>query len=60
MKYLAWLLLPLVGGYSVYSLVYETHKSWYSWVISSLAGTVYTFGFIMMTPQLFIKYEVDN
>jgi hypothetical protein len=38
--------------------MYQTHKSWYSWVLNSLVGTVYTFGFIMMTPQLFINYKV--
>ncbi|XP_004349086.2 transmembrane CLPTM1 family protein [Capsaspora owczarzaki ATCC 30864] len=59
-RYLSWLLLPLVACYSIYSLVYETHKSWYSWVIASLVGAVYTFGFIMMTPQLFINYKLQS
>merc|ERR1712054_142152 len=34
--------------------------SWYSWLLSSLTGTVYTFGFIMMTPQLFINYKLKS
>jgi hypothetical protein len=55
MRYLSWLLLPLVVGYSIYSLYYNSHKSWYSWLLSSLTGAIYTFGFITMTPQLFIK-----
>jgi len=50
----------LVLGYSMYSLIYEDHKSWYSWILSSLVGTVYTFGFIMMTPQLFINYKLKS
>lgn len=29
-------LVPLVMGQSIFSLVYETHKSWYSWLIGSL------------------------
>jgi len=57
MKYLMWGLYPLIIGYSIYSLMYETHKNWYSWIVSSLAGFVYTFGFIAMTPQLFINYK---
>jgi hypothetical protein len=60
MKYLSYVLYPLVIGYSTYSLVYETHKSWYSWILASLTGTVYTFGFIMMTPQLFINYKLKS
>jgi hypothetical protein len=31
MKYLSYILYPLIFGYSVYSLLYDTHKSWYSW-----------------------------
>jgi len=60
MKYLACLLYALVIGYAIYALVYESHKSWYSWVLGSLVGTVYTFGFVMMTPQLFINYKLKS
>eukprot|EP00002_Diphylleia_rotans_P034863 TRINITY_DN7532_c0_g1_i2.p1 TRINITY_DN7532_c0_g1~~TRINITY_DN7532_c0_g1_i2.p1 ORF type:complete len:531 (-),score=128.18 TRINITY_DN7532_c0_g1_i2:107-1699(-) len=59
-KYLYYALIPLVIGYSIYSLIYENHKSWYSWILGSLVGTVYTFGFIMMTPQLFINYKLKS
>jgi hypothetical protein len=52
MRYLSYVLYPLVIGYSIYSLVYKTHKSWYSWVLSSLVGAVYMFGFILMCPQV--------
>ena len=51
MKYLSWVLYPLVAGYGVYSLIYKSHKSWYSWILNSLVGAVYTFGFILMCPQ---------
>eukprot|EP00824_Muranothrix_gubernata_P005097 TRINITY_DN16613_c0_g1_i1.p1 TRINITY_DN16613_c0_g1~~TRINITY_DN16613_c0_g1_i1.p1 ORF type:complete len:619 (+),score=121.66 TRINITY_DN16613_c0_g1_i1:19-1875(+) len=60
MRYLSYVLLPLVIGYSIYSLIYETHRNWYSWVLNSLVGCVYTFGFIMMTPQLFINYKLKT
>jgi len=60
MKYLYWALFPLVIGYSIYSLIYDTHKNWYSWILSSLTGCVYTFGFIMMCPQLFINYKLKS
>lgn len=58
--YLSYVLFPLVIGYSVYTLIYESHKSWYSWVLNSLVGAVYTFGFILMCPQLYINYKLKS
>ena len=51
-KHLTLVLLPIVIGFSLRSLVNEQHASWYSWFLASLTGTVYTFGFILMTPQV--------
>ncbi|KAI8920608.1 cleft lip and palate transmembrane protein 1-domain-containing protein [Entophlyctis helioformis] len=59
-RYLSYALFPLLSGYTVYSLVYEEHKSWYSFIVSTLVGFVYTFGFISMTPQLFINYKLKS
>ena len=28
-------------GYSIYSLMYESHKSWYSYVLNTLVGFVF-------------------
>jgi hypothetical protein len=28
MRYLSYALYPMVGGYAVYALLYQTHKSW--------------------------------
>ena len=52
MVYLSYALYPIVIGYAIYALKYETHKSWYSWILNSLVGAVYTFGFILMCPQV--------
>ncbi|KAG6628195.1 cleft lip and palate transmembrane protein 1 homolog [Carya illinoinensis] len=60
MKYLSYVLFLLVACSSVYSLMYERHKSWYSWILSSLTSCVYMFGFIMMCPQLFINYKLKS
>ena len=60
MVYLGYVLYPLVGGWAIYSLMYTPHRSWYSWLIGSLANGVYAFGFIMMTPQLFINYKMKS
>jgi Cleft lip and palate transmembrane protein 1 (CLPTM1) len=35
MRYLSWVLYPLVFGYAIYGLLYTEHKSWYSWVLST-------------------------
>lgn len=43
-KYLSWVLFPLLGAYAVYSLVYEEHKGWYSWVLNMLYGFLLMFG----------------
>ena len=59
-KYLSWVLFPLLGCYAVYSLVYVEHKGWYSFVLSMAYGFLLTFGFIMMTPQLFINYKLKS
>ena len=48
MVYLSYALYPLVGCYAVYSVFYQSHKSWYSFVLSTLVGSVYAFGFITM------------
>ncbi|CAL9120026.1 unnamed protein product [Musa textilis] len=60
MKYLSYVLFFLVACFSIYSLMYEQHKSWYSWILSSLTSCVYMFGFIMMCPQLFINYKLKS
>ncbi|KAK9134137.1 hypothetical protein Syun_013467 [Stephania yunnanensis] len=60
MKYLSYVLFFLVACSSIYSLKYERHRSWYSWILSSLTSCVYMFGFIMMCPQLFINYKLKS
>ena len=57
-RYLYLVAIPLLGAYAVYSLVYDTHKSWYSFVITTLVGSVYAYGFLMMVPSLYINYRL--
>ncbi|KAJ1660064.1 hypothetical protein IWQ61_000958 [Dispira simplex] len=59
-RYLSYVAYPLLAGYTLYSMYYEEHKSWYSFVINTLVGYVYAFGFITMTPQLFINYKLKS
>ncbi len=58
--HLLYLVIPLLVGYSIYSIIHNSHKSYYSWILNSLVGFVYAFGFIMMTPQLYINYKLKS
>ncbi|KAM3570463.1 hypothetical protein VYU27_007486 [Nannochloropsis oceanica] len=58
--HLLYVVAPLMVGYAAYSLFQEEHKGWYSWAITSLTGFVYVFGFVMMTPQLYINYKLKS
>ena len=60
MRYLSLAMYPLVVGYSLYSLAYDSHKSWYSWLLGSTVNFVYSFGFVLMTPQIFINYKLKS
>ncbi|KAF2463634.1 cleft lip and palate transmembrane 1 [Lindgomyces ingoldianus] len=59
-KYLYWVAVPLLLAYAIYSLLYESHKSWYSFIITTLVGSVYAYGFLMMVPSLYINYRLKS
>jgi hypothetical protein len=60
MRYLTYLLIPLVLAYAGYSVTYLEHRGWYSFVVTTLVGAVYAFGFLAMLPQLFINYKLKS
>ena len=59
-KDLYMIAIPLLLAYAAYSLKYDTHKSWYSFVITTLVGSVYAYGFLMMVPSLYINYRLKS
>lgn len=59
-KYLYMVAVPLLLAYAVYSLKYDTHTSWYSYSITTLVGSVYAYGFLMMIPSLYINYRLKS
>ncbi|KAI1121012.1 cleft lip and palate transmembrane 1 [Nemania abortiva] len=59
-KYMYIAGVPLLIGYAIYSLYYESHKSWYSYIITTLVGSVYAYGFLMMVPSLYINYRLKS
>ncbi|KAG5367421.1 Cleft lip and palate transmembrane protein 1 [Yarrowia sp. C11] len=59
-KYLYIAAVPLIGAYAVYSVMYVPHKSWYSFIISTLVGSVYAYGFLMLVPSIYINYRLKS
>ncbi|MCJ1307565.1 hypothetical protein MMC25_001212 [Agyrium rufum] len=59
-RYMYIVAIPLLLAYAVYSVLYDTHKSWYSFVITTLVGSVYAYGFLMMVPSLYINYRLKK
>lgn len=55
-----YVILPLVFGYTAYTLLNEKHSGWYSWAITSASSAVYGIGFVLMTPQLFLNYKLKS
>lgn len=60
MRYLSYLLYPICIGGAIYSLLYQPHRSFYSWTLNSLVNGVYAFGFLFMLPQLFVNYKLKS
>jgi len=50
MRYMSYAIFPMIIGYTIYSVFYNEHKGWYSFILNTLVGCIYTFGFIQMTP----------
>ncbi|KAI6785055.1 Cleft lip and palate transmembrane protein-like protein [Emericellopsis cladophorae] len=59
-KYMYYAAVPLLIAYGIYSLLYDSHKSWYSYIITTLVGSVYAYGFLMMVPSLYINYRLKS
>lgn len=59
-NYLYMAAVPLLLAYAGYSLVYDTHKSWYSYIIAALVGSVYAYGFLMMLPALYVNHRLKS
>ena len=38
----------------------RTHRSWYSFIVTTLAQAIYMFGFAQLIPQLIINYKLKS
>lgn len=59
-KIVACFAVPLLGGYTVYSALYEEHRSLWSFTIATLCSFVYSFGFVALIPQLIVNYKMKS
>jgi hypothetical protein len=60
MRYLSWILVPLVIAYAVYQLLYSTHTSYVAYLLHCSAGAIYAFGFLLMLPQVYVNYRLKT
>ena len=60
MKYLMIALVPLIIVFCLYRLVFHKYRSWYSWGILSVTAASEVFGFVTMTPQIFMNYRLKS
>jgi hypothetical protein len=58
--HLMYIIMPAMIGYSIFSLSNQQYKSYYSWILNSFVGFIYVFGFILMTPQLYVNYRLKS
>lgn len=59
-KWLSLILVPGVLAYFAYLLVAHEYTTWFSWFLKCVTALTYTFGFIAMTPQLFMNYRLKS
>lgn len=59
-RWVSYVTVPSLIGYTIYSLLYHEHRGWYSFTISTLSSFVYAFGFIELVPQLVINYKLKS
>ncbi len=68
MRYLWFFLWPAIIGWGIYSLFHHQHRSWYSWLISSLANggkqifeIFFIFSnFLIVSVWVWISYDVAS
>ncbi|KAJ4479138.1 cleft lip and palate associated transmembrane protein [Lentinula aciculospora] len=59
-RYVSYVAIPTLAAYTIYSLMYESHRGWYSFIIGTLTSYVYMFGFAQLVPQLIINYKLKS
>lgn len=60
MRGLLLVLLPVICSFCAYRLIYYRFRSWYSWIVLSLAVCAQMGGFVVMTPQVFMNWRLKS
>nr|CAG4714971.1 unnamed protein product [Naegleria fowleri] len=60
LRYLSYVFYPLILGYAVYALFNHEFKSWYSFILSTIVGFIYMFGFLNSIPQVYVNYKLKS
>ncbi len=53
-------LFPLGAGYCVYSAIYNEHKGWYSFILSSIYGFLLTFGEMIHDTEPYLHHSLKK
>lgn len=59
-KWVSWAIVPILGGFTIYSLLYREHRGWYSFIVTTLTSFVYAMSFANLVPQLIINYKLKS
>ncbi|SPO25896.1 related to cleft lip and palate transmembrane protein 1 (CLPTM1) [Ustilago trichophora] len=59
-KYTGIAIGPILVCYTIYSALYQTHRGWWSFIISTATSFVYAFGFVSLVPQLIVNYKLKS
>lgn len=59
-RYTGLALGPILVAYTLYSALYQTHRSWWSFTITTATSFVYAFGFVSLIPQLIVNYKLKS
>jgi hypothetical protein len=54
------LLAPLCVGAAARSLLFDRHPGWVDWALGTAVAAVYSLGFALMTPQLWLNYRLKS
>lgn len=60
LKYSTIFLTPIFIGLMLFNYKFYIYSSTYSFLIDSLADCVYFFGFIKMTPQIYVNWKLKS
>lgn len=60
MSLLAQLIFPVISVVCCFTFIYYSWPTWLDWILHTLVTCVYTGGFILMTPQLWVNYRLKS